>query len=56
MNTNREILIKDIRERLSDFRYNHSLEVAGSCVELAEKYGDDTEKAYLAGIMHDVLK
>lgn len=56
MNTNREILIKDIREHLSDFRYNHSLEVANSCVELAEKYGCDKEKAYLAGIMHDVLK
>lgn len=56
MNTNREILINDIRERLSDFRYNHSLEVAASCVRLAEKYGEDIEKAYLAGIMHDVLK
>ncbi len=56
MNINREILIKDIREHLSDFRYKHSLEVAASCVELAEKYNLDTEKAYLAGIMHDVLK
>ena len=56
MNINREILIKDIRERLSDFRYNHSVEVAKSCVELAERYGCDTEKAYIAGIMHDVLK
>lgn len=53
---NKDILIKDIREHLSDFRYTHSLCVAESCVKLAEKYGEDQEKAYLAGIMHDVLK
>lgn len=51
-----DLLMKDIRERLSDFRYIHSLEVAKSCHYLAEKYGFDKEKAYLAGLSHDVLK
>lgn len=55
MNKQEEIL-KDIRERLSDFRYEHSLAVAESAKKLAEKYGCDEEKAYLAGISHDVLK
>ncbi len=55
MNKN-ETLLKDIRERLSDFRYNHSLEVAKSAKELAEKYGFDPETAYTAGLAHDVLK
>ncbi len=53
---NSEKLLKDIRSRLSDFRYTHSLEVAKSAVYLAEKYGFDTEKAYIAGLAHDVLK
>lgn len=51
-----QAMLKDIRERLSDFRYIHSLEVAKSAKALAEKYGYDTEKAYLAGLSHDVLK
>ncbi len=51
-----EKLIKDIRERLSDFRYTHSLGVAQSARELAEKYGCDPEKAYFTGLAHDVLK
>ncbi len=55
MNKN-ETLLKDIRERLSDFRYIHSLEVAKSAANLAEKYGYDKEIAYTAGLAHDVLK
>lgn len=51
-----EKLLKDIRERLSDFRYVHSLEVAKSAKYLASKYGFDTEKAYIAGLSHDVFK
>lgn len=55
MNKN-DVLLKDIRERLSDFRYIHSVEVAKSAQHLAEKYGCDKEKAYTAGLAHDVLK
>lgn len=51
-----ELLMKDIRERLSDFRYTHSLEVARTSRYLAAKYGFDEEKAYIAGLSHDVLK
>ena len=51
-----ETLMNDIRERLSDFRYVHSVEVAGTSVYLAEKYGCDPKKAYIAGLAHDVLK
>ena len=45
-----------IREKLSDYRYIHSVEVAASAVYLAEKYGGDKEKMYLAGLLHDILK
>lgn len=48
--------ISVLNERLSSYRLHHSLEVAKSAVYLAGKYGADTQKAYLAGLLHDVLK
>ena len=37
-------------------RYHHSLCVAEEAVRLANKYGGDKEKAYLAGLLHDITK
>ncbi len=51
-----EKYIEVIRPLLSEKRFHHSLCVAASAVELAEKYGGDTEKAYTAGILHDIMK
>jgi len=45
-----------LQSRLSDYRYRHSLCVATSAVELAERYGADVEKAFLAGLLHDITK
>lgn len=45
-----------LKNRLTPKRYNHSLCVADEAVRLAEKYGGDTEKAYLAGLLHDITK
>ena len=45
-----------IRERLSDYRFYHSLCVAESAKALAKKYGADTEKAEVAGLLHDSMK
>lgn len=45
-----------LEHRLSKKRYAHSLNVAKECVKLAKIYGEDTEKAYLTGLMHDVCK
>ncbi len=47
---------KLLSERLQEKRYIHSLNVADSAVILAEKYGADKEKAYFAGLVHDVMK
>lgn len=47
---------KYLREHLSKKRYTHSLNVAASAVELAKKYGGDTDKAYTAGLLHDIAK
>lgn len=48
----REILHKN----LDDYRYNHSLCVADEAKRLAVKYGADEERAYLAGLLHDITK
>ncbi len=45
-----------LRSRLSDYRYHHSLCVADSAVELAERYGADARKALVAGLLHDITK
>ena len=49
--------IKEIlRERLTEKRYIHSLCVADEAKRLALRYGADSEKAYLAGLLHDITK
>ncbi len=49
--------IKEIlRGRLTDKRYYHSLCVADEAKRLSLKYGVDSEKAYLAGLLHDITK
>ncbi|MBR0412566.1 MAG: bis(5'-nucleosyl)-tetraphosphatase (symmetrical) YqeK [Eubacterium sp.] len=53
---NTEEYIKLIKERLSPYRFNHSMCVAEKARELAEKHGLDGDKAYVAGILHDVTK
>ncbi|MBQ7638890.1 MAG: nicotinate (nicotinamide) nucleotide adenylyltransferase [Clostridia bacterium] len=56
MNELDSIILADVRERLSDFRYNHSLCVAEAARKLALRFGGDEKKAYTAGIAHDILK
>ena len=48
--------IELLRERLDDHRFNHSLNVAKSAVELADRFGADKDKAYIAGLLHDITK
>lgn len=55
MNNNDEF-INIIKERLSEKRFRHSLNVADCARTLAKKYGTDEEKAYTAGILHDIMK
>lgn len=45
-----------VKSRLSEYRFNHSLCVADSAKKLAEMYGADKDKAYVAGLLHDVMK
>jgi len=47
---------KTLRGLLSEKRYNHSLGVSATARELAELYGADRRKAFLAGLLHDCAK
>lgn len=53
---NTDKYINLIKSRLSEYRFIHSVNVAESAKMLAEKYGADVEKAYAAGLLHDVMK
>lgn len=45
-----------IKGKLNEDRFIHSMGVADTAVLLAEKFGGDREKAYIAGLLHDVMK
>lgn len=47
---------KIIREKMGDYRYNHSVNVAKEAKKLAKRFGADEEKAEIAGILHDITK
>lgn len=48
--------IEVIRPKMGEKRFAHSVNVAKAAVVLAEKYGADVDKAYTAGILHDITK
>ena len=45
-----------VRSRLSDKRYEHTLNVRKMAVKLAKRYGTDEDKAALAALLHDAAK
>lgn len=51
-----EVYKEILKKRLTDKRYHHSLCVADEALRLAQKYGGDCDKAYLAGLLHDITK
>lgn len=51
-----EDYIELLKSRLDDYRFYHSMCVADEARRLAEKYGADYERAYLAGLLHDITK
>lgn len=51
-----ERIKKDLKEMLSEKRYNHSIGVMNKAIELAKIYEVDEDKAALAGLTHDIAK
>ena len=53
---NIEQIKKDLKEMLSQFRYEHSQKVAEEAKKLAKHYHINEEEAYMAGLIHDIAK
>lgn len=53
---NIEKIKNDLKNNLSQFRFEHSLLVADEAKKLALHYNYDSEKAYVAGLVHDIAK
>ncbi len=45
-----------LEQQLSPKRFRHSCNVARAARQLAQRYGGDMEKAYFAGLLHDICK
>ncbi|MDO4197359.1 MAG: bis(5'-nucleosyl)-tetraphosphatase (symmetrical) YqeK [Erysipelotrichaceae bacterium] len=52
----REFMKQLVKKNMKKSRYLHSLSVADTCEMLAECHGVDPDKAYMAGLLHDVCK
>ncbi|WP_270180597.1 bis(5'-nucleosyl)-tetraphosphatase (symmetrical) YqeK [Alkalihalobacillus sp. CinArs1] len=53
---NREEAYKLVKPHLTEHRYEHTIGVTNTAVELAEKYGADVRKTETAAIFHDYAK
>ena len=51
-----EILINELKTSLSSHRFNHTVGVAQSAVQLAALYGADPKKAETAAFLHDTAR
>lgn len=51
-----EDIKNELKKRLSEERYKHSVGTMKSAGELAQRYGEDEEEAKLAGLIHDMAK
>lgn len=47
---------ENLKTVLSEKRYTHSLGVADEAASLAERWGEDKDAAYIAGLVHDCAK
>ncbi|WP_010270479.1 bis(5'-nucleosyl)-tetraphosphatase (symmetrical) YqeK [Paenibacillus senegalensis] len=51
-----EQLIKLVREQMPEKRWQHTVGVMASAVQLADRYGADRSEAELAALLHDYCK
>ena len=56
INCSREVLFGRMAELLPEKRLTHCLGVERAAIELAQRFGLDSEKAALAGLLHDYAK
>ena len=51
-----ELSKQQVKEKVSEKRFAHSIGVMNMCEKLAKQYGADEKKAKLIGIVHDIAK
>ena len=51
-----EKIREELKSKLSEKRFAHTVGVAETAVKLAEAFGGDTKKVYIAGLLHDMAK
>ena len=51
-----ESLLCDVKDKLSKHRSQHCINVAEEAVKLAKLYGENEKNAYIAGLLHDIMK
>lgn len=56
MVTDIEFLKEELKQKVNEKRYMHSLGVMKMCEKLAKIYDGDIERAKLVGLMHDLAK
>lgn len=47
---------KELKEKLSEDRYEHTLRVYDTAIQLANMYNESTEKVTIAALLHDYAK
>lgn len=52
----RELLIEAVKRQMPEKRYRHVAGVVDTAYVLAQRYGGDPEKAWLAALLHDYAK
>lgn len=45
-----------LKLNLSDKRFKHSLNTANTALELAKAFGEDSQRAYISGLVHDCTR
>lgn len=56
MAVSKEEMITYVKNKIGEKRFKHSLNTAKEAVSLAKRYNADEDKAYIAGLLHDVAK
>ncbi len=55
-NYNFELYEKELKNKVSEKRFVHSVNVSKMAEKLAKIYGENVEKAKVAGLLHDIVK
>lgn len=51
-----EKIKQDLKQNISEDRYDHTLRVVLCCIKLAKVHGEDLEKTRIAALLHDSAK